>query len=198
MANTIGYARVSTVMQDESLQIDALEAAGTSRIFVEKVSGVSATRPELVRCLEYLNTGDTLAVWRIDRLGRSTSELVTLVDGLGERGIQFRSLTEGIDTTTAGGELVFTIFAAVAQMERRLIQERTRAGLEAARARGRVGGRPRALTEQQVTVAQELRARGKTVAEVAQILQVKRTTLGRYLAGGEPTLAVPRLVTPAR
>ena len=182
MPNVIGYARVSTLEQNEDLQVDALRAAGAVRVFVERASGASRQRPELERCLEYLNPGDTLAVWRIDRLGRSTADLVAIVNELSGRGVQFRSLTEGIDTTTPGGELVFTIFAAVAQMERRLIAERTRAGLAAARERGRVGGRPRALSSDQVLEAVRMREQGRTIEEIAAIFKVGRTTLGRYLS----------------
>lgn len=182
MGKIVGYARVSTIEQSPDLQVDALTAAGAVRVFVDRASGAKRERPELTRCLEHLDAGDTLAVWRIDRLGRSVPDLVGIVNELGERGVEFRSLTEGIDTRTAGGELVFTIFAAVAQMERRLIQERTLAGLDAARARGRRGGRPRALTDAQVAAARELRAQGRTVAEVAEVFKAPRTTMGRYLA----------------
>ncbi len=182
MANTIGYARVSTLEQNEALQVDALMAAGAVRVFVEKASGTTRQRPELERCLDYLNAGDALAVWRIDRLGRSTADLVAIVTELNARGVQFRSVTEGIDTTTPGGELVFTIFAAIAQMERRLIAERTRAGLAAARERGRVGGRPRVVSGDQVTEAVRMRADGRTIEEIATMFKVGRTTLGRYLA----------------
>lgn len=181
MGKTVGYARVSTIEQNPDLQVDALTAAGAARVFVDRASGAKRDRPELSRCLEHLDRGDTLAVWRIDRLGRSVADLVSIVNELGEQGVEFRSLTEGIDTRTPGGELVFTIFAAVAQMERRLIQERTRAGLDAARARGRYGGRPRTLSDAQVAGARELRAQGRTVTEIAAMFKIPRTTLGRYL-----------------
>lgn len=137
----VGYARVSTLEQDPALQHDALTAAGAEKVFTDFASGATAQRPQLTACLEYLRSGDTLAVWRIDRLGRSVEDLTRIVNDLADRSIQFRSTTEAIDTTTVGGELVFHVFAAVAQMERRLIRERTVAGLAAARARGRKGGR---------------------------------------------------------
>ena len=132
MSNNIGYARVSTTDQSTDLQVDALTLAGAARIFTDHASGATTDRPALISCLEYLNPGDTLLVWRIDRLGRSNTDLIKLVSDLSDRGIQFRSLTEAIDTATPGGELVFHIFASLAQMERRLLSERTRAGLAAA------------------------------------------------------------------
>ncbi|MEJ5914725.1 recombinase family protein [Pseudokineococcus sp. 1T1Z-3] len=144
--SVVGYARVSTIEQDPALQHDALTAAGAVRVFTDYASGATTARPQLTAALDYLRPGDVLAVWRIDRLGRSVTNLVALVEDLSDRGVQFRSLTEAIDTTTPGGELVFHIFTALAQMERRLISERTRAGLAAARARGRKGGRPTVMT----------------------------------------------------
>lgn len=180
-AITVGYARVSTGDQNPALQEDALRHAGCDRIITERASGVRE-RPGLQRTLDLLRTGDTLVVWRIDRLGRSTGELVTLVNTLSARGIHFRSLTEGIDTTTAGGELVFTIFAAVAQMERRVIVERTHAGLAAARARGRIGGRPRALTEAQARAVRAAHGDGQTVIELAHAFGVSRATIYRTIS----------------
>lgn len=144
MSRIIGYARVSTQEQDVQLQVDALEKAGClkSDIFIDRISGAKTQRPGLEKCLEQLQSGDILLVWRLDRLGRSMVHLVKLVEDLGKKGIGFRSLCDGvIDTTTASGELIFNIFSSLAQFERRLIQERTRAGLDAARSRGRKGGR---------------------------------------------------------
>ncbi len=144
----LGYARVSTDDQDLSLQIDALEKHGIAKslIFMDKLSGARSDRPGLDKCLDALQSGDVLVVWRLDRLGRSMCHLISLVEDLRSRGIGFRSLNEGaIDTTSASGELIFNIFSALAQFERRLIQERTKAGLAAARARGRRGGRPAAI-----------------------------------------------------
>ncbi|WP_460695217.1 recombinase family protein [Modestobacter muralis] len=177
----VGYARVSTLEQDPALQHDALTAAGAVRVFTDYASGANTARPQLIACLDFLRPGDTLAVWRIDRLGRSVADLTTIVNDLGSRGIQFRSLTEAIDTTTVGGELVFHIFAAVAQMERRLISERTRAGLAAARARGRAGGRPTVMTPERLTAAQAMRAQGMTLNQMAATLGVGRSSLVRAL-----------------
>lgn len=139
-------------------------------------------RPELRRCLDYLNAGDVLVVWRIDRLGRSLTDIVTLVADLADRGVQFRSLTESIDTTTPGGELVFHIFAALAQMERRLISERTKAGLAAAKARGRVGGRPTVMTPERIEAARRMKEDGTSTSAIARMLGVGRATIDRALA----------------
>jgi DNA invertase Pin-like site-specific DNA recombinase len=141
----IGYARVSTHVQSLSLQLDALKKARCQKVFDDKVSGARSERPGLEATLEYVREGDTLLVWRLDRLGRSLKDLIEIIGGLEKRGIGFRSLQESIDTTTSRGRLIFHVFGALAEFERNLIRERTRAGLEAARARGRKGGRPRAL-----------------------------------------------------
>jgi DNA invertase Pin-like site-specific DNA recombinase len=205
----VGYARVSTLEQDPALLHDALTAAGAVRVFTDYASGATAARPQLIACLDFLRPGDTLAVWRIDRLGRSVADLTTIVNDLGARGIQFRSLTEAIDTTTVGGELVFHIFAAVAQMERRLISERTRAGLTAARARGRAGGRPTVMTPDRVIAAHAMRAQGMTLIQIAATLGVGRSSLvralaqttdraaGRTDAGARPEQTVMQLPEPA-
>src|SRR5512146_3189384 len=140
----VGYARVSTADQTPALQRDALSAAGCGRLFTDTASGAKAERPGLDEALEFLRPGDTLVVWRLDRLGRSLRHLIETVSLLEQRGIGFRSLQESIDTTTSGGKLVFHVFGALAEFERDLIRERTSAGLLAARARGRKGGRPRA------------------------------------------------------
>jgi len=188
----VGYARVSTLEQDPALQHDALTAAGAVRVFTDYASGATAARPQLIACLDFLRPGDTLAVWRIDRLGRSVADLTTIVNDLGARGIQFRSLTEAIDTTTVGGELVFHIFAAVAQMECRLISERTRAGLAAARARGRAGGRPTVMTTERLTAAHAMRAQGMTLIQIAAALGVGRSSLVRALAQAPDSPAGPK------
>jgi DNA invertase Pin-like site-specific DNA recombinase len=144
MNQLVGYARVSTQDQELNLQLDALEKIGCqkSKIFIDKISGAKAERPGLDKCLTELQKGDTLVVWRLDRLGRSMHHLVLLIENLKEKGISFKSICDGaIDTTTASGELIFNIFSSLAQFERRLIQERTRAGLQAARDRGKSGGR---------------------------------------------------------
>ena len=142
MAHLLGYARVSTGDQHPDLQVDALEAAGCYRVFVDTASGALAARPALDQLLDQLRPGDTLVVWKLDRLGRSLRHLVDTIAGLADRGVGFRSLQEQVDTTTSGGKLVFHIFAALAEFERDLVRERTSAGLAAARARGRTGGRP--------------------------------------------------------
>ncbi len=177
----VGYARVSTLEQDPALQHDALNAAGAVRVFTDYASGATGQRPELSACLDYVRGGDVLAVWRIDRLGRSVPDLVQIVNALAGRGVAFRSLTEAIDTTTAGGELVFHVFAAIAQMERRVIAERTRAGLQAAAARGRRGGRPTVMTPDRVQLARAMRAQNKTLDQIAATLGVGRSTVTRAL-----------------
>jgi DNA invertase Pin-like site-specific DNA recombinase len=185
--NLIGYARVSTNDQEVQLQLDALKKAGCSKdnIFIDRVSGARATRPGLEKCLSTLQSGDTLLVWRLDRLGRSMPHLVSLVEDLHTKNIGFRSICDGaIDTTTASGELIFNIFSSLAQFERRLIQERTRAGLVAARARGRRGGRkkicandPRVLTAKRMH-----KNHGMSINEICKILKISRPTFYRYLA----------------
>ena len=186
----VGYARVSTLEQDPALQHDALTAAGAVKVFTDFASGATAQRPQLTACLEYLRAGDTLAVWRIDRLGRSVEDLTRIVNDLAERDIQFRSTTETIDTTTVGGELVFHVFAAVAQMERRLIRERTLAGLVAARARGRKGGRPSVMTDQRLAAALAMRTQGVTLNEIAASLGVGRSSVVRALRTSMPDRSV--------
>jgi len=183
----IGYARVSTQEQSPRLQLDALEAAGCGKVFVEKASGAQRDRPELKAALGYLRdgAGDVLVVWKLDRLARSLKQLIETVEGLEARGIGFRSLTEAIDTTTAGGRLVFQIFGALAEFERQVIRERTTAGLAAARARGKKGGRPPALSPKDLTAARALlRDPAITVEEVARRLKVAPATLYRHLPGG--------------
>lgn len=178
----VGYARVSTQDQKTELQMDALKAAGCARIFVEKASGAQRDRPELKAALEYVRAGDTIVVWKLDRLARSLKQLIETVDDLQRRDIGFRSLTEAIDTTTPGGRLIFHIFAALAEFERSIIQERTIAGLIAARARGRTGGRPRSLSDQDIQVAKALlKENTLSVANIAMRLGVTCSTLYRYL-----------------
>src|SRR6266567_4579182 len=182
----LGYARVSTIDQHPELQRDALERAGCYRTWTDHgVSGKLASRPELDKVLDQLRPGDTLVVWKLDRLGRSLRHLIDTVNALKERGIGFRSLTEGIDTTTPAGRLVFHIFGALAEFERDLLRERTQAGLAAAAARGRRGGRPRSMTALKLRTARELReTSGLTLDEIAETVGVSRRTLSRYL--GEP------------
>ena len=181
----VGYARISTRDQTPALQRDALQAAGCERIFEETASGAQRDRPRLAEALAWMREGDTLAVWRLDRLARSARQLIATVEDLDDRGIEFRSLTEAIDTTTPGGRLVFHVFGALAEFERELVRERTRAGLDAARARGRVGGRPAALDEEAIAVARALlRDPSIPVGDVARRLGVSRATLYKYCPGG--------------
>ena len=185
----VGYARVSTRDQDLALQFDALKAAGCERIFTEKASGAQRERPQLQAALDYMRAGDTLVVWKLDRLARSLKQLIETVEALGGRGVGLRSLTEAIDTTTSGGRLVFHIFASLAEFERGIIRERTMAGLEAARARGRRGGRPPALTDKDLVAARAmLRDPEITVAEVARRLGVVPSTLYRHLPRARSTV----------
>lgn len=177
----VGYARVSTSDQNLDLQRDALGAAGVQRIFEETMSGASRERPELAAVLDYLREGDTLVVWRLDRLGRSLSHLLSVVEGLRERGVHLRSLTESIDTSTATGRMVLGIFGSLAEFERELIRERTTAGLAAARARGRKGGRPSAITPAKSRSARALLDAGSPLSEVASSLGVGRSSLYRWL-----------------
>ncbi|MFC4701357.1 recombinase family protein [Glaciecola siphonariae] len=178
----IGYARVSTDDQSQSAQIDALNAAGCERIFREKCSGQSKLRPELERLTDTLRAGDIIVVQRLDRLGRSLKDLIELLDGFKCQKVQFISLNENIDTTTAVGELAFHMIGSIAQFERKLISERTKAGLAAARARGRKGGRKPKLTESDIKKAHAmLRAPEMTKAEVASHFSVSRPTLNKML-----------------
>jgi len=177
----IGYARVSTTEQNPELQKDALKAAGCQKIFSDKVSGARAERPGLEKALDYLRAGDCLVVWRLDRLGRSLKHLIEVVEGLEKRRVGFISLQEGFDTTTSGGRLIFQIFGALAEFERNLIRERTRAGLQAARARGRLGGRKKKLTESQVRSMQKMAAAGQhTITEICRTFGITKPTFYAY------------------
>ena len=178
----VGCARVSTHEQNLSLQKDALKKAGCGKIFYDQTSGAKANRPGLQEAEAYVREGDTLVVWRLDRLGRSLKHLIETVTALEERGVGFQSLQESINTTTSGGRLVFHIFGALAEFERNLIQERTRAGLAAARARGRRGGRPKAMDEKKTQLLYQLyNERKQTVKEICNILDISRSTLYAYL-----------------
>jgi DNA invertase Pin-like site-specific DNA recombinase len=181
----IGYARVSTQEQTLNLQKDALKQAGCNKIFTDTASGVKAERKGLDEALRYVRNGDTLVVWRLDRLGRSLPHLITTMTDLEERGIGFKSLTENIDTTTSGGKLIFHIFGALAEFERNLIRERTQAGLTAARARGKKGGRPKALTAKQVGIAHDLYEKRHPIPEICRTLKISKATLYRYIKTGE-------------
>ena len=182
----IGYARVSTQEQNLELQINALKEVGCKKIFTEKASGAQRERPELKAALEYMRPNeDTLVVWKLDRLARSLRQLIDTAEALEKQGIGFKSLTENIDTTTPGGKLIFHIFGALAEFERGLVKERTIAGLKAAKAMGRTGGRPVSLNSDDLIIAKALlKNKNITVKEVARRLKVDPSTLYRYLPGG--------------
>ncbi|MBJ9698311.1 recombinase family protein [Burkholderia cenocepacia] len=186
----IGYARVSTADQDATMQRQALDAAGAMKVFEDVASGAKADRPGLAAALAYLREGDTLAVWRLDRLGRSLPHLVQTVAELERRGVGFRSLTENIDTTTPNGRLVFHLFAALADFERDLIRERTRAGLAVAAARGKKGGRRPVMTPEKLTKARALMANGLTAREAATRVKVGKTALYKALAAEDAGLGL--------
>lgn len=177
----IGYARISTTDQDLTLQRDALAAAACERVFEDRASGAKADRPGLAQAQAYARRGDVLVVLKLDRLGRSMSHLIDTVRDLDGRGIGLRSLTEQIDTTTPGGRLIFHVFGAPGQFERDLIRERTRAGLKAAEARGRRGGRKPVVTEEKLCRARELIAKGLTAREAAARIRVGKTALYKAL-----------------
>ena len=182
---TWGYARVSTVDQDPQLQLDALAAAGidADHVVVDHASGSSQDRPGLSRVLTQLEEGDVLVVWKLDRLGRSLSHLVAVVTDLGGRGVQFRSLTEALDTTTAGGRLIFHVMAAIAQFERELTIERTRAALDAARAQQRQLGRPSKVTREQYQLVHQMAAAGRPHRVIASSTGLSRAAVGRVIRG---------------
>ena len=178
----IGYARVSTEDQNLDLQNDALKQAGCDKIIEEKASGAKTDRAGLDEALSFLRKGDTLVVWKLDRLGRSLQHLIQVVNQLREKGIYFRSIQESLDTSSSGGKLIFHIFGALAEFERDVIRDRTMAGLAAARARGRVGGRPKIMTDKKVRLAKTLLAdHTNTIDYVCETLGVSRATLYRYL-----------------
>jgi DNA invertase Pin-like site-specific DNA recombinase len=185
MGRLMGYARVSTGDQDLNMQMDELKAAGCVQVFTDKASGAKGERPGLDKCLRELEPGDTLVVWRLDRLGRSMQHLVSVITDLKERNVSFKSLRDGaIDTTTASGELIFNIFAALAQFERELIRERTRAGLSAARARGRMGGRrPVSPLDPKVRMAKRMhKDQSLSIDEICSTLKISRATFYRYVS----------------
>ena len=178
----IGYARVSTLEQDIALQVDALKKAGCDNIFDDTASGVTTQRPGLTDALTFVRKGDTLVVWRLDRLGRSLRHLIDVIADLEKRGIGFHSLQESIDTTTSGGRLIFQIFGALAEFERNLIRERTQAGLKAARVRGRLGGRPKSLDGSKIELAYRLYDEKKhTIKEICRMLGISKPSLYAYL-----------------
>lgn len=177
----IGYARVSTADQLLDLQTDALLTAGCEKIFTDVASGVKADRPELAQALEFVRAGDSFVVWRMDRLSRSLQQLIAAVNLLGEKEVEFVSLTEGFDTSGSGGRLLYQIFGAIAEYERAIIQERVRAGLAAARARGRYGGRPKKLKPNQLGVLRGLIVAQVEINQICETLSISKTTYYRYL-----------------
>ncbi|WP_106078281.1 recombinase family protein [Chromobacterium amazonense] len=193
----IGYARVSTLEQDTALQTDALREAGCKRIFEDTSSGAKVDRPGLTDAIAYLRDGDVLVVWRLDRLGRSLGHLIEVIRALEEQGVGFRSLTENIDTTTPGGKLIFHLFGALSQFERDLIRERTKAGLAAAAARGRKGGRKPVVTDEKLQRAKDLLTSGLNVREAATRLKIGKTALYDALKQAATPQTAPAPATPA-
>lgn len=189
----IGYVRVSTSDQNPNLQQDALMKAGCDKVFEDVATGSLVTRPGLCEALEYCREGDILVVWRLDRLGRSLKHLIETVSGLANRNVGFQSLQEGMDTATSGGRLIFNIFGSLAEFEREIIRERTNAGLKAARARGRNGGRPRKLNDQKVLMARNLMANNEiNIGEICRTMQISKSTLYRNVVKSS---ASPRHLT---
>jgi len=178
----IGYARVSTPDQNLDLQIDSLKSAGCDRIFTDCSSGAKSDRPGLSEALNFARSTDVLVVWKLDRLGRSLSHLIATVQALTDRGIEFKSLQENLDTLSSGGKLVFHIFGAIAEFERDLIRERTMAGLESARARGRKGGAKKLLTQSQIRAGKLLAAdSSRSVSEICEVLKCSPSTYYRHI-----------------
>ena len=181
----IGYARVSTQDQDLTLQLEALNEAGCEKIFEDRVSGAKADRDGLRQAMTVLQEGDTVVVWKLDRLGRSLKDLISIINALANRDVHFRSLTDSIDTSTPSGRFFFHVMVSLAQMERELIAERTRAGRDAARKQGRVGGRPREITDAKIAAATRLLQDGTSYREVSKTLGVAVPTLYRWVPATE-------------
>ncbi len=177
----IGYARISRSEQSVDLQCDALLAAGCTRIFTDEMSGARSDRPGLKQALDYVRDGDTMCIWRLDRMGRSVANLIEVVAELERRGVALKSLNEEIDTSSPSGRLVFHVFSAIAEFERNLIRERVSAGLESARKRGRIGGRPSAVTAAKARSIRAMRAQGLSTSEILESAQISRATLFRFL-----------------
>lgn len=185
----IGYARVSTDDQNLNLQRDALNLSGCDQIFEDQLSGAKAERPGLLEALKYARSGDTLVVWRLDRLSRSLKDLIEMVAKLDERGVGLKSLHESVDTSSTSGKLIFHIFGALAEFERNLIRERTQAGLIAARARGRKGGRPKALNQDKQALAVRLYDEQKhTVNQICELMEISKPTLYKYIETAKSTV----------
>jgi DNA invertase Pin-like site-specific DNA recombinase len=181
----IGYARISSRDQNLDMQLESLRKAGCERIYADQISGKTLQRPQFKAAIEQLRAGDTLVVWKLDRLGRNVKDLLLFMDELKKSGVHFRSLTDAIDTATPGGRFFFHMMAALAQMERELIVERTRAGLAVARARGRIGGRKRKMTPRKLEAAKNLLKSGTPPMEVAQNLSISVPTLYRWIPAGK-------------
>ena len=178
----IGYARVSTNDQNLDLQTDALKKASCEKLYCDKISGVKADRPGLTQALEVARAGDTLVIWRLDRLGRSIKDLIQISETLKARSIALKSLQEGIDTTTSTGQLMFNLLAVLAEFEKNLINERSKAGLAAARSRGKLGGRPKSLTRKQQQLAVKLyHEREHSIAEICKMMNISKPTLYSYV-----------------
>jgi DNA invertase Pin-like site-specific DNA recombinase len=178
----IGYARVSTLEQNLDLQVDALKKAGCEKIITDEISGSVADRPGLIKLKEILRNGDTLVIWRLDRLGRTLKHLIEWINELDEKNIGFKSLQEPIDTTTSSGKLIFHIFGALSEFERNLIRERTKAGLEAARSRGRQGGRPKKLNKDKRQLVVELyQGKKHSISQICEITGISKPTLYKYV-----------------
>lgn len=183
----VGYARVSTLEQTLDLQQDALTKAGCAKIYTDTISGAKQERVGLSEALEFMRASDTLVVWKLDRLGRSLKHLIETVTMLADQGIGFKSLTEQIDTTTSGGKLIFHLFGALAEFERDLIRERTQAGLQAARSRGRQGGRPKRLDEKKIKMLHALYAdKSNSIEDILSTLNISRSTLYRHVKPERP------------
>lgn len=192
----IGYARVSTKEQNLHLQEDALKTAGCEEIYTDIASGSKSQRPGLEKALEFVRSGDTLVVWKLDRLGRSIQHLIETVSVLNKRKVAFKSLQENIDTTSSGGKLIFHMFSALAEFERDLIRERTDAGLKAARARGRMGGRPSLLDNRQIKRMIEMYEEQKnTVAEICKIYEISRPSFYNYLKRHKSTGKIKKIAS---
>ena len=179
----IGYARVSTHDQNIDLQKDALQQAGCEKTFVDEVSGAASARPGLQQAMDQLREGDVLVVWRLDRLGRSLRNLIELVRQLDEKRVGFQSIQESMDTSTSGGKLIFHVFGALAEFERNLIRDRTNAGLAAARARGRTGGRPKKLDDDQRELVLILYNEGTSIRDILKTVKISKSTLYAYVRG---------------
>lgn len=178
----IGYVRVSTVDQNLDLQLDALKQVGCNKIYKDMASGTKTDRIGLSEVLKYIRSGDTLVVWRLDRLGRSLRHLIDTINQINDQGSYFRSLQENIDTSTSGGKLIFHIFGALAEFERDIIRDRTNAGLAAARKRGRIGGRRKIMDKEKIALAKSLfKDKTNSISSICEILNVSKTTLYRYL-----------------